>query len=103
VHFASVDQGRAVLLAGDVFTASLSRFDLQCRMKTDKDVSLADWKQFVAEHVRRWEPSEIETVAQSLARLSQRLADFRLPLPPVVTLVRTTGEEEADAAYTRGT
>src|SRR5207237_3503105 len=91
------------LTAGDSFTASLSRFDLQCRLKTDKDVTLADWKQFVAQHVRPWEPAEIEAVSQSLQRLQKRLAEFRLPLPPVIRLVRTTGEEESNAAYTRGT
>ncbi len=103
VRFATPEEGRAVLTADDPFTASLSRFDLQCRLKTDKDVTLADWKQFVAEHVRPWEPAEIDTITQSLERLRNRLADLRLPLPSPLRLVRTTGDEESNAAYTRGT
>src|SRR5438105_4507683 len=51
VRFASVEEGRAILAANDAFTLSLSRFDLQCRLKTDKEVSLDDWKQFVAQQV----------------------------------------------------
>src|SRR5262245_1042709 len=103
VRFATPDEGRAILVADDPFTASLSRFDLQCRLKTDKDVALGDWKQFIAKHVQPWEPAEIELITQSLERLKKRLADFRLPLPALIRLVRTTGDEESNAAYTRGT
>ena len=101
VRFATPDEGRTILTTDDAFTASLSRFDLQCRLKSAAEITLADWKRFVAQHVRPWEPGEIETVSQSLERLQKRLTDFRLPLPPIIRLVRTTGEEEANAAYTR--
>jgi hypothetical protein len=102
IRFATPDEGKALLTADDPFTASLSRFDLQCRLKTDKEVTLADWKKLVEQQVRPWEPAEIENVLQSLARLQKRLENFRLPLPPTIHLVRTTGDEEANAAYTRG-
>lgn len=102
VRFASIEEGREILTTDDAFTASLSRFDLQARMKTDKDVTLAGWKPFVAEQVKPWDPAEIEAVSASLARLKERLSPFRLPLPPTIRLVRTTGDEEANAAYTRG-
>src|SRR5688572_19493026 len=82
VRFATALEGQAALTADDAFTANLSRFDLQCRMKTAKEVTLADWKVFVREHVREWEKSEQDAVAASIGRLSKRLADFRLPLPP---------------------
>jgi hypothetical protein len=102
VRFASVEDGSDALTADDAFAASLSRFDMQCRMKTNKEVQLADWKRFAAGHVRAWDENEIRIVSGSLSRLSRRLADFRLPLPKTVLLIRTTGEEEGDAAYTRG-
>src|SRR5262249_44918901 len=91
-----------ILTADDEFTASLSRFDLQCRLKTGDAVTLADWKQFVARHVQPWEPGEVEKISQSVHRLQSRLASYRLPLPPTIRVVRTTGEEESTAAYTRG-
>jgi hypothetical protein len=103
VRFVSPEEGRSILTADDAFTASLSRFDLQCRLKTDKEVTLAEWKHFVAQHVRPWEQAEIDTIRASLERVRNRLADFRLPLPPLIRLVRTTGDEESNAAYTRGT
>jgi hypothetical protein len=45
----------------------------------------------------------MDTARQSLGRLAKRLANLRLPLPPVIQLIRTTGEEENNAAYTRAT
>jgi hypothetical protein len=102
VRFASPDEGQAILAADDDFTASLSRFDIQCRLKTGKEVTLADWKQFVARHVLPWDAPEREKVAQALERLRERLAPFRLPLPPVIRLVASTGDDESNAAYTRG-
>jgi hypothetical protein len=101
VGFATAEQGRQILTTDDVFTAQLSRFDLQCRLKTDKEVTLADWKQFVAKHAREWQPAEIALVSSSVERLKKRLAGFRLPLPPAIQIVRTTGDEESNAAYTR--
>ncbi len=101
VLFSTVGEGREILTADDAFTASLSRFDLQARLKTDKDVTLVEWKQFVAQHVKAWDTAEVEAVSQALGRLKERLTPFRLPLPPVVRLIRTSGEEESNAAYTR--
>jgi hypothetical protein len=101
VRFASPDEGQGILAADDDFTASLSRFDIQCRLKTSADVTLTDWKQFVVQHVRPWQASEIEMLTQSLRRLEKMFAEFLLPLPPVIRLVRTTGDEESNAAYTR--
>jgi hypothetical protein len=97
VRFASVAEARAILTADDAFTASLSRFDRQCRMKTDKEVTLSDWKAFVAQHARPFNDQEIETIRGSLERLRARLAAYSLPLPPVISVVRTTGEGEAGA------
>jgi hypothetical protein len=101
VRFATADQGRQILATDDPFTAQLSRFDLQCRVKTDKEVTLADWKEFVAKHVRDWELPEVTKISSSVERLRKRLAGFRLPLPPIIQMVRTTGDEESNAAYTR--
>src|SRR5262245_41573949 len=87
-EFATVEQSQAILKTNDAFVTSLSRFDLQCRMKTDKEVSIDEWKAFAAGHVKAWEAKDRELVEAALAKLAQRLASFRLPLPPRVQLVR---------------
>lgn len=102
-RFATVEEGQAILSADDAFTRSLSKFDLQSRLKTADAVTLADWKKFAASHVRPWQEAEIKSLSESLARLAQPLSQLALPLPKTVFLVRTSGEEESQAAYTRGT
>lgn len=102
-RFATAEEGQAALTADDAFTRSLSRFDLQSRLKTAAAVTLDDWKKFASGHVRGWQPAESEAVSESLARLSKPLGELRLPLPKTVLLIRTSGQEESGAAYTRGT
>ena len=102
VRLATSDEGRRILATDDDFTKSLSRFDLQCRLKSGGEVTLADWKAFVGKSVRDWTAAEAAKLSDAVARVRSRLEKFRVPLPPEVVFVRTTGEEEAEAAYTRG-
>jgi hypothetical protein len=102
VRFASVEDGAAALTAKDAFSDSLSRFDLQCRLATDADVTVEAWRKFVAGEVRGWDERQTATVTAALKRLRERLDKLNLPLPDTILLVHTTGKEEGGAAYTRG-
>lgn len=101
VHFATAEEGAAVLVAEDDFTRSLSKFDLQCRLTTDKEVTLADWRTFVAAEIRPWTDEQTRPFRDACARLAPELAKYNLPLPRTISLVHTTGKEEGHAAYTR--
>jgi hypothetical protein len=103
VRFATAEEGQSILTADDAFTRSLSRFDLQSRLKTGDEVTLDDWKRAASAEVRDWTMDLKTPVIESLQRLSKRLAAYDLPLPPEILVVRTTGQEEGNAAYTRGT
>jgi hypothetical protein len=102
-RFATAAEGKTILLADDAFTGALSRFDLQSRLKSAGDVTLDDWKKSVAEQVLGWDEPQTKAVTESIGRLSKRLEGYHLPLPKEILLVRTTGQEEGNAAYTRGT
>jgi hypothetical protein len=101
VRFADVAAGRAVLTADDDFSTRLSKFDLQSRLKTDQDASREAWKMHIAEQVTEWPADERAKVEKIIATLQTKLKTLRLPLPKEVLLIRTTGKEEDDAAYTR--
>jgi hypothetical protein len=103
VRLASIEDGQAAIAAEDDFVRSLSRFDLQCRLGRTGKVSVEDWRTFTVGEVRPWEGEQIEAVTKSVKRLKERLDKLKLPLPKTVLLVRTTGKEEGNAAYTRGT
>lgn len=101
IRFATREEALAVLTARDAFANELSKFDLQCRLQTAEEVTLDDWARHVSREVLQWDKAEIERLTAVIGRVREGLAKFRLPLPKTILLIRTTGKEEADAAYTR--
>lgn len=102
LRFATSQEGRALLTAEDDFSKNLSRYDLQCRLQTDQPVTLDDWRQFTAAQVREWTWEDQRRVREAWKALNERLKPYEIPLPGEIWLVRTTGNEESHAAYTRG-
>jgi hypothetical protein len=102
IRFATREQGTAAITADDRFTQNLSRFDRQSRMRTDRAVTLDDWKKFVAGEVRDWADDQRQRASDVIASLNKRLAKRSLPWPDEIFLVLTTGREESGAAYCRG-
>ncbi len=103
VHFATQIEGRQVLTAKDDFVQRLSPFDRSARMKTDKTVSEAEFLQFVGKNVIDWTSEEMQTVQAAIEAIAPLLRDLRFSWPPIVQLIKTTGAEEGNAAYTRAT
>jgi len=101
--FASVEEGAAILGAEDEFILRTSPFDRQARLRTDRPVSREEHRAFAARCVLPWSPEERGRVAEAVAGLGARLAALEVPLPPRIMLVKTSGDEEGGAAYTRGT
>jgi hypothetical protein len=102
IRFATRDEGAAAITARDFFTEHLSRFDLQARLRTDRPVTLDDWRKFVTGEVRDWTDDERTRAAAALSALRDRFASLELPLPDEIYLVVTSGQEESEAAYCRG-
>ena len=102
VHFASQSEGRKILTEKDEFIQCLSPFDRSARMKTDKAVSEDEFLEFVGRNVVDWTEEEMQTVQRAVEAIQPLLRDLRLPLPRIVQLIKTTGAEEGNAAYTRG-
>jgi hypothetical protein len=103
IHFATPSEGRQVLAASDKFIRRLSPFDRSARMKTDKFVTEDELLAFIGKNVAEWTQDETQTVQAAIEALQPLLRDLPLSLPPLVRLIKTTGAEEGNAAYTRGT
>lgn len=101
VRFASVAEGRSVVARADRFVRSLSPWDRQARLQTDRDVSTEEFLQFVAGEVLAWDPEARRKVDGALAKVRERLRTWALPLPAEILFVLTTGREEGGAAYCR--
>lgn len=103
LSFATVQQGKKILEARDEFVERLSPFDRSSRMKTDREVSEAEFTRFVAENVLEWTDPERDSIRAAAATFQGELDELYLEWPETIQLVKTTGHEEGQAAYTRGT
>ena len=84
VHFATVEEGIAALTKRDRFTKSLSRFDLQSRLQTERDVTIDDLMKFVSSQVVKWEEADIAKLTTVIDSVRHQLAELSLPFPKVV-------------------
>jgi hypothetical protein len=101
VTFATADEGRQILTTRDDFIRALSPFDRAARVKTDKDVSEKEFLEFVGRSTRDWTEAEKASLVSAVERLQTSLDRLALPWPKVIHAVKTTGNEEGGATYTR--
>src|SRR5258706_306344 len=102
VEFASAATGARLLASRDVFVQAMSPFDRSARLKTDKDVTEAEYLAFVARQARDWSEGEKQRLRAILESFRSRTARLDLRFPPSISLLKTTGLEEGLAAYCRG-
>ena len=103
IHFASVNEGQRILTAKDEFVRHLSPFDRSARLKSDKPVSEDEYLAFVGKNVAEWTAEEMRAVEGAFKEVPSDSRALSLMLPPTIQLIKTTGSEEGNAAYTRGT
>ena len=103
VRFASVNEGAEILGRKDEFIQRLSAFDRAARMKTDRSISEVEFLKFVKGNVLAWNKSEKAKIEEAIASIRPALDALPLSLPRIVNLVKTSGDEEGQAFYTRDT
>src|SRR5437773_1282122 len=101
VLFATIDEAKEILVSRDDFVRRMSPFDRAARMKTDKVVSEKEFLEFVGKNVLDWDDAEKQKVTAALVSIQKIFETFSLPFPKKVFMVKTTGDEEGKAAYTR--
>jgi hypothetical protein len=100
--FATEQEGAAFLGTADAYTAQMTPLDRAARLQTDQEVSTEEYLQFAADAARNWGADEREALQADITGLIQALNDLHVPAPPRVLLIKTSGDEEGHAAYTRG-
>jgi hypothetical protein len=101
---ASVETGRALLTTVDEYVSQQSNFDRQARVNLRREVAevtLPIYLDYVASQVMSWSPTELASLRAIVASMATLFATLSLRLPPQVFLVKTSGQEEGYAAYTR--
>jgi hypothetical protein len=101
IEFASIEKARAVLGARDDFVARLSPFDRAARLKSAEAVSEDAYLAFATAAAREWSNDERARIGRAFAALEPKLAQWLPELGEPILLVKTSGEEEGGAGYTR--
>jgi hypothetical protein len=86
----------------DDFISRLSPFDRSSRLKSDSDISQEQFIDFISKQALNfgsYESSQIETLFNII---ENQLDVFSLNFPDEIYMIKTTGREEGNAAYTRG-
>jgi len=73
IVFATVDEGKQILTSHDDFVERLSPFDRAARMKTDRDVSQAEYLKFVGLNVLAWTENEKQNMESAFDAIRGRL------------------------------
>jgi hypothetical protein len=101
VIFATVEEARQILTSKDEFVRRMSPFDRASRMKTDRDISEVEYLEFVGKNILAWNDAEKQKITSAFQGIQTELKSLSLPFPKKVFMVKTTGNEEGGAAYTR--
>ena len=101
IELASIETARAMLGARDEFVARLSPFDRAARLKSGTDVAEAEYLAFATAAGREWSNDERARLTAAFAAIEPKLAELLPELDEPILLVKTSGEEEGGAGYTR--
>jgi hypothetical protein len=102
LRFLDVKQGGDFLATPDEYTRRMSDFDLRVMIRTTQKKSMQDYLALARSAVLPWTDDERQRITAAYDSIRAELKTLSMPLPKEVLLIKTSGAEEWDAAYTRG-
>ncbi|KAH3756290.1 hypothetical protein Pelo_11925 [Pelomyxa schiedti] len=103
-RFASKQETGALLAdPNDPYVRALGPFDRQAKMQSAKEPTEDQYLAFIARSGIDFSPADMAQLKADVFALVSRAQELHifLPFPPVVILAKTSGREEAGAAYCR--
>lgn len=101
VTFASKQKGSELITDNDDYLSRIGSFDRNSKMRVNGDVTQNDLVRFMGANTLEWTEQEKKKITIGINLFRQMAAQYNLPLPEEVFFVKTTGNEEGGAAYTR--
>ena len=101
VEFADSELGKHILTLNDDYVTSLSEFDRSSKLQTDKSIDTDEFKKHFSEQVMVFSDDEKKMINGIIEEIRPLFAQYNMSFPEEVILIKTTGREEANAAYTR--
>ena len=103
VYFATVAEAKARLAKRDVYVKNLSPFERAAKIKKAGPVSAEQYLDFIQNQALEWSNADKKKLGRVIAAAKPKLAKFAKHLPESIHLIKTTGNDEGSAPYTRGT
>jgi hypothetical protein len=102
LRLADAEEAAKALGTVDAYVEAMSPFDRCAILKSKEPVTREQYLAFVRKQALAWGDGDREGIRKVVDDLRPRIAPLGLRLPAEVLLVKTTGDEEGEAAYTRG-
>jgi hypothetical protein len=102
VRFVTVAAAQAHLAKRDVYVKNLSPFERAAKIKQAGPVSTEQYLAFIQNQALEWNNADKKKLCQVIAVAKPKLAKFANHLPERIHLIKTTGNDEGSAPYTRG-
>ena len=102
VRFATVAEAKARLAKKDVYLENLSPFERAAKIKQAGPVSTEQYVAFIQDQALEWNKADKKKLLRVIAAAKPKLAKFANHLPESIHLIKTTGNDEGAAPYTRG-
>lgn len=101
IEFLDKKTASSVISEKDLYLSNFSKFDIQSRLGIIEEATLNDLMEFLSYQTLNWDEFERETVEKIFSDLERAYMPYKENFPKHIELIKTTGREEADAAYTR--
>lgn len=102
VRFAGVDTAARLLAADDEWLRAAGPFHLRAIMGRADVVSKDDFRRWVVSAALPWPEEQQQRWTRALEALAPGWNTLRIPLPPEILLLCTSGEEQSGQEHTRG-
>lgn len=102
VRFAGVDTAARLLAADDEWLRAAGPFQLRAIMGRSEAVSKEDFRRWVTSAALPWPEEQQQRWTRALEALAAGWNTLRIPLPPEILLLCTTGAEQSGLEHTRG-
>jgi len=99
--FANKAEGAALISQEDDFVNSLSDFDRILRTQSPT-ITKNDYINFIKEQTMDWTKEETESMNKIIEEIKTLMKDYNLQFPQNVFFVKTTGLDEFNSPYCRG-
>jgi len=102
IVFPKEQEVQTIISTKDDFIVRLSDIDKSVRMKINTYVTDDAFLDFLKSNISEWEDSEKAKITNIMKSIKTKMPKLKSTFPKQISFIKTTGDEESNAAYCRG-